>query len=261
MKRLILLLFFAFNVTLNFWTSSFSQELDSLIGQGKKLIEEGFVHSNKDQLDQGLSLLEEGRSQHRNNPLLNYYSGLANYRFANYFMETANNKMVKSHLEKAIRYLQKSIKLNKSDPESHALLASCYGMKISTNPFLAMTMGPRSAQEFKIAEKLNSKNPRLYLLRGVGKYFTPKLFGGGKEKALTDLQKAARLFRHETVPDSLRPRWGRIELHAWMGKIYLELDKFAEAREHLRVALAIEPEFKWVKIELLPKLDRSEKTK
>lgn len=58
------------------------------------------------------------------------------------------------------------------------------------------------------AKELNAENPRIYYLKGTSVFFTPKMFGGGAEKALEYFEKAQPLFAKETDGDMTDPHWG-----------------------------------------------------
>jgi len=73
---------------------------------------------------------------------------------------------------------------------------------------------------FATAKKLNPNNPRLYYLQGNSLFYTPKLFGGGPEKALPLYQKAEQLFADDTgnmLKDIHTPYWGK-EVNEYMMK-------------------------------------------
>lgn len=63
-------------------------------------------------------------------------------------------------------------------------------------------------QNLDKAKALNPDNPRIYLLRGTSKFYTPKMFGGGKKAALPYFEKAAPLFEKEAKTDPEKPFWG-----------------------------------------------------
>jgi hypothetical protein len=65
---------------------------------------------------------------------------------------------------------------------------------------------------FATAKKLNPNNPRIYYLEGNSLFYTPKLFGGGPEKALPLYEKAEQLFADDTgnmLKDIRKPFWGK----------------------------------------------------
>jgi hypothetical protein len=110
-------------------------------------------------------------------------------------------------------------------------------------------------QEQADALRLGKENPRVWLVQGVGSFFTPAQFGGGAEPALQQLVKAEGFFANDH-PAKGRPAWGRAELYAWLGIVHQKLGHTAESRKAYQEALRIEPGFAWVKDQLLPGLDR-----
>ena len=65
---------------------------------------------------------------------------------------------------------------------------------------------------FATAKKLNPNNPRIYYLQGNALFYTPKLFGGGAEKALQLYKKAQELFADDPnamLKDIHSPYWGK----------------------------------------------------
>ncbi len=61
---------------------------------------------------------------------------------------------------------------------------------------------------FDMVKKLNPDNPRMYYLQGNALFYTPKLFGGGADKALPLYEKAKGLFVNDSS-DIHKPHWGK----------------------------------------------------
>jgi tetratricopeptide (TPR) repeat protein len=101
---------------------------------------------------------------------------------------------------------------------------------------------------------LSPDNPRVALLEAIGTYNTPALFGGGKEKGLKAMKRAAELFDRWADADSLNPDWGRAEAYAWIGVAHIDRNETILARKAFETALQINPEYGWVKYVLLPKV-------
>lgn len=59
------------------------------------------------------------------------------------------------------------------------------------------------------AKEINANNPRIYYLKGISVFFTPKMFGGGKKAALNYFEKAEPLFAKEQEDDMSKPFWGK----------------------------------------------------
>ncbi|MFN8398344.1 MAG: hypothetical protein U0176_27290 [Bacteroidia bacterium] len=59
------------------------------------------------------------------------------------------------------------------------------------------------------AKSLNADNPRIYHLQGTSLFWTPAMFGGGKQAALPFFQQAKPLFEKESKASLLVPYWGQ----------------------------------------------------
>ena len=156
-------------------------------------------------------------------------------------------------LDDAVDLLTRDLDADDGNAESHALLASVYGMQIDS-AWKGMTLGRRASRASARALELAPANPRVLLQDGVGKLHTPGMFGGGADRAEAMLLRALAAFRTEP-PDRPWPRWGRIDTYAWLGQISAERGDLAVARRYYQQALEVEPGFAWVRYALLPALE------
>lgn len=138
--------------------------------------------------------------------------------------------------------------------EALALRGSVLGDRIE-GVLSGMVLGPKVSASHDRAAELAPDNPRVALQRGIGRYFTPRQFGGGMEKAEIELRRACRLF--EQAADQLVwPYWGRVDALAWLGKVLANTERLDEARSVYEEALALAPGHVWIRDELLAVLDR-----
>ena len=156
-------------------------------------------------------------------------------------------------LDDAVDLLTRDLEADDENAESHALLASVYGMQIDS-AWKGMTLGRRASRASARALELAPGNPRALLQDGVGKLHTPGMFGGGADRAEAMLHRALAAFRTEPR-DRPWPRWGLIDAYAWLGQISVEREDFDAARRHYEQALDVEPGFAWVRYALLPALE------
>jgi tetratricopeptide (TPR) repeat protein len=194
-----------------------------------------------------------------NDPLLLYYRAFALYRSATLYTGQKKNDEAKRVLEEADRLLdQATTKTPTAD--ALALHSSVMGLQIglSSNPLAGMTMGPKSGSLLDRAKELEPKNPRAWLISGMSAMFTPKMFGGGTDKAEQDLRKAVTLFETDqaTTPN---PTWGRADAYIWLGQALQKEEKPADAKAAYQKALEIQPGNQWVLRVLLPSLDKPAK--
>jgi len=139
-----------------------------------------------------------------------------------------------------------------NDAEALALLGSVLGDRIG-GPLSAMRLGGKASEALEKAYELAPENPRVALQRGVGFFFTPGAFGGGKDKAEAELRRARSLFEANDHAEATKG-WGYPDTLARLGQVLAALEKFDEARSVYQQALAVAPDFAWVRDELLPQL-------
>jgi tetratricopeptide (TPR) repeat protein len=199
------------------------------------------------------AVLNAGATGDEYQALVEYYLGYADYRLGVVVYRMDKEKAI-VYLDSAVGHLEKAIDKESGFAEAHALLSSCCGIKISFAPFKAIVLGPRSGREMQKAKDLSPGNPRVALLEAIGTYNTPGLFGGGKEKGFEALKKAAQFFERWTRVDSLQPDWGAAEVYAWIGIAYVDRHETILARKAFESALRIDPDYGWVKHELLPRV-------
>lgn len=161
-------------------------------------------------------------------------------------------------LDEALELLDADVADNDANAESHALMASVYGLQISQSRLRAAFLGTRAGRASARALELEPNNPRVLLLDGIGKLNTPRAFGGGEDRAEALLLRAVAAFRTEP-PGRPWPRWGRIDAYAWLGQVAAQRGDPDAARRHYLQALEIEPEFAWVRSVLLPALEQGQR--
>ncbi len=225
------------------WADSASREIDAAHAAG-----------DFDRLNNASALLERALTVTPNDRLLIYYRSLALYRSAAQYMGRNRNDDAKRALEEADRLLEE-IETKSPAADALALRGGVLGQLIglSGNPLTGMTLGPKASGLVDRAMEVDPKNPRVWLIRGKSAMFTPKLFGGGTDKAERDLRKAAELFAGER-PVAPAPSWGHADAYIWLGQALQKEERIDEARAAYQKALEIQPGNMWVKQTLIPSL-------
>ena len=221
------------------WADSAAREIDAATDAGDVTR----LRSAKTLLDRALVAFPD-------DALLLHYKGYELHREASLQEGLGHRADVEPLLDEARTVLEKSLAI-KPMPETYALLSSVLGRSIGFHPLKAMFLGPESGSQMTSAIALGPNNPRVWLLRGIGAMFTPAQFGGGLSEAEKHLKKAAELFGSDhPVPPA--PSWGKAETYAWLGQIYQKQNRPADATAAYNNALAIDPQFNWVRNVLLP---------
>ncbi len=231
------------------------------IVEAKEMLRNAMTYANRDLFQKAKMLLNPLKTEKRLAALASYYLGYIDNQMG-VVIERMDKERVVVYLDSAVEHLERAIEHDERFAEAHALLASCYGMKIGLAPLKGIILGPKSASMMSTAKTLAPSNPRVALLDAISTYNTPALFGGGKEKGLTALKRAAELFDLWKDSDPLQPSWGREEVYAWIGLAHLGRKETILAKRAFDKSLEINPDYGWVKYSLMPRLEkevRSEK--
>lgn len=232
-------------------------DIDSLIIEGQKKIQKGVDSWDLAAMLRARAYFERLLADSTYPWLVHYYIGYADLRLVTrYYSEQNGKERALEFLEDGIQHLKQSIELKEDFAEAYSLLSSLYGQKISFKPYMAMFLGPKAGKYKKRAFELAPENPRVYLIAGQSAYFTPKLFGGGKDKAIAHFQKAIHYFGLFKPGSPILPSWGHEEAYAWLGKVQMERGDYEAAERNFQKALEINPHFGWVRYVLMKELER-----
>jgi len=114
------------------------------------------------------------------------------------------------YADKADKQIKKAEEMVKNNSEIYVVKKMIATLRMMGDPMNRyMTYGPEAQAMLDEAKKLNAENPRVYILEGQDKYFTPEQFGGNKEEAKVLFEKAQKLFETFKPETSIHPNWGK----------------------------------------------------
>jgi tetratricopeptide (TPR) repeat protein len=157
-------------------------------------------------------------------------------------------RQAREHLEAAHRL----------SPGAETLLwmSAVYGKLASMRTLKMIYYGARSKAFMEEAYALAQDNPKFYMLAGVHMMHTPKLFGGGHQRARTFLRRALDLAPNWQETDALVVRWAlRPEIWAYLAQAAVFAGDASEARQYFEKALRAQPGFGFVIRDVGPQLD------
>lgn len=215
----------------------------------KTQIQQGTYQQDINQITSARDVLRSLSKQEddSNRVLSLYYAALANYRLASLQQDELDENDKDRILEQGISWLNKAIELKPDFAEAYALKSGSLGLMID-GMFDGMRHGSDASESMEKAYQFDKDNPRTYLMDGIGKLYTPSMFGGGAEEALVKFKKAEKLFREHSRDGPIS--WGNAEVYGWLTLTYIKLDRPEEAERMLSRGLEIEPDFKWLRTEL-----------
>ncbi|TND09115.1 MAG: hypothetical protein FD123_1518 [Bacteroidetes bacterium] len=113
------------------------------------------------------------------------------------------------YCDRADALLLKADSLSPNNSEIYVLRSWATSSRIRVNPMTrGAKFGPESGILLAKAKELDANNPRVYLLDGQGKFYTPPAFGGGKDKAKPVLEEAVKKYETFKPASSISPTWG-----------------------------------------------------
>jgi hypothetical protein len=114
------------------------------------------------------------------------------------------------YADKAEAQIKKAEELMKSNSEIFVVKKMIATLRMIGDPMNRyMTYGPEAQAALDEAKKLDANNPRVYLLEGQDKFFTPEQFGGSKEEAKVLFEKSKQLFETFKPASTVHPKWGK----------------------------------------------------
>ncbi len=138
---------------------------------------------------------------------------LPNYYIAYCYMLMAtydkSNDNIDDYCDKADGFIAKADSLKPDNSEIYVLKGWASSSRIRVNPMArGQKYGMASAGFQEKAKSLDATNPRPYFMLGMGKYYTPSAFGGGKDKALPLFEEAVKRYKSFKPVSSIMPHWG-----------------------------------------------------
>ena len=187
-----------------FCSVAYAQDVEAMLTEKVKLLDKSY---NLKELQTLANDFEHLTTVAPTNWLVNYYVAYTNIRLA----DQSSGGSIDSYCNLAEKYIKIAEKQPDADAsEINALYAYLYSAKVKVNPmFRGAKYGKLSREYSEKSIKENPENPRPYLIRAIGIYFTPKVFGGGVAKAKPMLNKALEKFKHFTPKTPNHPHWGK----------------------------------------------------
>jgi len=138
-----------------------------------------------------------------------YYAALCQVNIANTYFQLQMLDKIDPLMDRAEPMLNKAMELEKNNSELMLLKKMFNTAKMMADPMTRyMTYGPAAAEALETAKSLNPENPRVYLMEGIDKYYTPEQFGGSKTEGKLLFEQASKKFETFKPASSIHPSWG-----------------------------------------------------
>jgi tetratricopeptide (TPR) repeat protein len=198
------------------------------------------------------SAVQESASQVEANPSSEavYQHALALYGLLNATLKDESEKYFDKYDDDLEKQLDLLIERDYKSGDAHALMAALFGFRIAYAPWKGMYYGPKSSSYLDDALELSPESPVVQKMYASNQMFTPEMWGGSIDNALTAYTKSNELF--EDNGDTLN--WMYLDNMAWIGMIHKNKSNDELALQVWNEALALEPDFNWVSKGLIPSI-------
>ncbi len=239
--------FFLIIIFFSAFDTNHAQDLQSQFYQA-------YLNTSLEMWKDGISKLEDQYKASKKDELL-YDIALAAYGSVGTCFARQDDEAAEEMVEKADESLELFLKKHPEHADAIALMSGVTGFKIALSPIKGMFLGPKSDELIGKALKLNDKSAQVQYQKGSGLFYTPEMFGGNKEKAAEHLELARQYHENSLNANN----WEYLNVLATLGQVYQSIKKYDKAKATYKLALATEPNFGWVKYQLLPSLEKGNK--
>lgn len=177
------------------------------------------------------------RGEESQEPMRDYYAGLANYRLA-LVVSSRDKGKARDAVEHCVDRLDAAVKSDANFAAGLALQSACLRTLAILKPWKPLA-GSKSSGQMEKAVRLAPKDPRVLMLAALEDTDGDKI----DDASLAKLKKAVTAFEAERQGVDRTPGWGAAEVYTYLGRGYLGRGDVLAARDALERALLIAPDF------------------
>jgi tetratricopeptide (TPR) repeat protein len=178
----------------------------------------------------------------------------ARYGYIGFMLGTEKKREVRPLIDTFESDIEKLSKYREYAAETEAFRIALLGFRMGLNPALSVTLGPKALKQIGSAMETDSLNAAVWIEKANSEVYMPAFAGGSKAKAAASFRKALSLF--ETGEGLSDCNWRYLNTMVLLGQLLEKMEDFAGARDIYKKALSREPEFRWVRDELLPAVEK-----
>ncbi len=143
-----------------------------------------------------------------------YYTSFGYVMMANREKEPS---LKDTYLDLALKGIEKAKELKPGESEIVALEGFVHMIRVTVDPASrGQQYSGLAFQTFGKAVAMNPENPRVYLLEGQDKLYTPEEWGGSKTEAKKIFEEAKKKYEAFKPESSIHPVWGKTQLNYFL---------------------------------------------
>ena len=184
-----------------------------------------------------------------------YYLVQTQYGYIGYLIGAEQKRTARDYLNNAEDNTELLLDKNPKNADAIAIKASLLAYNIALAPYKAPFLGPRSMNLIDEALAINNKSAQALLEKGNATHYAPSMFGGDPIAAIEYYRKAMK--QMEITNNGKPPKtWMYLNTFTQLAMAQQKANLLQNALGTYNRILSIAPNFKWVKDELLPDLQK-----
>ena len=216
-------------------------------------IYKGYISGNMEMWKQGMQELQDKYILDPD-PCTLYSLVETRYGYIGYLLGREEKNAAKPLIEAFAGEVEKLALHPQYRAETEAFRVALLGFRMGLNPARAVTLGPKALKQLDAAVKIGKDSPVVWLEKANSEVYMPAFAGGSKEKAKVSFSEALRLFEADK---NMSPcNWRYLNTIVLLGHLQDRMGDYRGSRETFLRALRREPDFQWVRDELLPAVEK-----
>jgi len=213
----------------------------------------GYISGNMEMWKKGMSDLEDAYRK-APEPCLLFTLTEAKYGYIGYLLGTGNKDAAKTITDAFEKNIEQMAAFQEFQAETEAFRLALLGFRMGLNPARVMTLGPKALKQLEKAVATGSTTPEVWIEKANSEAHMPAFAGGSKVKAAASFREALRLFESDNARSECN--WRYLNTMVLLGQTLEQTGDYSGAREAYLKALRQEPDFQWVRDELLPAVEK-----
>lgn len=216
----------------------------------------GYVSGNMELYKKGMHELEE-QFRAGKDPCTLYTLAEARYGYIGYLLGRDEKDAAKPEIEIFAGEIEQLASFSQYRAETEAFRLALLGFRMGLNPARAVTLGPKALKQLETAMAEGKNLAVTWIEKANSEAHMPAFAGGSKEEAAASFREAIRLFETGAGPSECS--WRYLNTMVLLGQLLEKMEDLRGAKEIYQKALKREPDFQWVRDELLPAVEKKRK--
>lgn len=177
----------------------------------------------------------------------------AQYGYIGYLLGIKQTDKAKKLIDMAEQNAEQLQRVTAYKSTAYALHAALIAYRISISPYKAPFLGPKSSSLIDQALALSPSNTYAIIEKANARHYAPSVVGGNPIEAVELYEKVLKLLRESNGGEHPRT-WWYFNAYTQMGLAAQKSGNKTLAKKIYHNILSIEPNYKWVRDELMPKV-------